>query len=103
MAAVLDAPVAADGVLEVFRALLPAADVVAPFPLPFLARGGASALGFHFAQAGQCGPLRFQFRIEHIEVGRSQDGARAVVTRNVPDHAVVKGNPAVVAGYVDPQ
>jgi acetyltransferase-like isoleucine patch superfamily enzyme len=28
-------------------------------------------------------------------------GAGAVVTRNVPDNAVVKGNPAVVSGYVD--
>ena len=28
-------------------------------------------------------------------------GAGAVVTRNVPDNAIVKGNPAIISGYVD--
>ncbi len=28
-------------------------------------------------------------------------GAGAVVTRNVPENAIVKGNPAVVSGYTD--
>ncbi|NID15778.1 N-acetyltransferase [Luteibacter yeojuensis] len=38
-----------------------------------------------------------------VEIGaRAMVGAGAVVTKNVPERAIVVGNPASVIGYVDP-
>lgn len=99
MAAVLDAPVAADGLLEILRILFPAADVVSPFPLPLRAGGCAPAVGFHNGETGQRGPFGFHFRIEHSEVGRGQD--RACGDASVRLFHIAVGAPSACRGEVE--